>query len=528
MSELTVLVPAEGESWAAFIRRIRATEGELLVVLSASSDHELQESEHDCRALIAALRPFRDRAKIATRNVTIARAARSAEVGIIGSVRELKRALGNHAQATEVLHAFSPSLWRQQLRSRLQAMGLLGMPRVRVWLLIAVSVGLFGFVVLRLLPSVEIVVTPREETISHTANIFLIASGATVELPERVRSLELQPIVVTEKRNIAYDQISKEFIGESASLPINIVNESDESFSLRAGSRLQNQAGMIFRIQNSLYIEAGDSVTVQAIADPEDIYAEVIGDRGNVPAGLKWEFIGLPEVERELIHGENTVAATGGVTDYRTVVQEKDLKSAELKLRDELFGIASQIVDEEILLYNREHPKEVLTRLYYDELTHVAFTGFVLPMQFIGESMTSVPIEGSIVYTAYGYDEQYILELLTDELKIHVEDGKRLLPESVDHDRLVTHVIDYEDDLSWIKLTVDLSGVQQPILDPMTPTGARFAKHVRDQVVGKSREDAQRIVRNLPEVNDAKVSLWPPWQRILPTIPYHITIRVDS
>jgi len=528
MSGLTVLIPADGESWAAFIRRIRMAEGELLVVLPVAADHLLQTSEHDCRALVAALRPLHNRARLATHSVTVARAARSAEIGVIEGVRELKRVMKDHAQSVEVLRAFSPSLWRQQLRSRLQAIGLLGMPRLRIWLLIAVSIVLFGFVFFKLLPSAEIVVTPREETISHTANIFLVLSGATVELPERVRSLELQPIVVTEQRSIAFDQISKEFIGESAHVPLTIINEADESYSFRAGTRLQNQAGMVFRIQSQLFIDAGGETTVDAVADPEDVYGEVVGDRGNVPAGLKWEFPGLPEDERLLVYGTNAESGTGGVTDYRTVVKEEDLHAAERQLRDELLGIASQIVDEEVLLYNREHPQEVLTRLYYEELTHVAFTGFTLPVQFIGEPMLSVPVEGTIVYTAYGYDEQYILELLTDELKTHVEDGKRLLPESVGHNRLVTHVIDYADDLSWIKLTIDLSGVQQPILDPLTPTGARFAKRVRDGVLGKSREEARRILRNFPEVDDVEVSLWPPWQRILSTIPYHITVRVGS
>ncbi len=88
----------------------------------------------------------------------------------------------------------------------------------------------------------------------------------------------------------------------------------------------------------------------------------------------------------------------------------------------------------------------------------------------------------------------------------------------------MAHVIDYADDLSWIKLTVDLSGTELSILDPLTPTGARFAKQVRESVGGISREDALRIIRNLPEVEQAEIALWPPWSRVLPRIPSHISI----
>ena len=90
---------------------------------------------------------------------------------------------------------------------------------------------------------------------------------------------------------------------------------------------------------------------------------------------------------------------------------------------------------------------------------------------------------------------------------------------------LVAHVIDYSDDLSWIKLTVDLSGTEQFILDPLTPAGARFSKKIRELVTGLTTKEALRILRNLPEVDNADIRLWPPWNSSLPRIPAHITIE---
>ncbi|MDD5470230.1 MAG: hypothetical protein PHO92_05550, partial [Candidatus Peribacteraceae bacterium] len=358
--------------------------------------------------------------------------------------------------------------------------------------------------------------------------IFLVLSGSTVAIPERVRTMELLPITVRVDRTLTFDQISREFMGTSARVPMTVINESMEQYSLRKGSRLTNQAGMVFRLQEPVFLDPGDEVTVMAEAEGEDLYGDVIGERGNVPAGLRWDFPGLAEGERRLIYGMNKVAATGGVTDFQTVLKQQDLDVAQRKLRSELLSLASQMVDEEILLYNQEHGDEVLTRLYYDELTVHTFTGFVLPTQFLGEKVSSVPVDGSIVYTAYGYDAQYILTMLADELATHVTEGKRLLPETVKLERLVVHVIDYTDDLSWIKLTVDLSGTEQAILDPLTPSGARFAKSLREMVAGKSVSDARRIIKNFPEVDRVDVSLWPPWNQMLPTIPYHISLTVDA
>jgi len=525
---VTVLTPAEGESWSAFLRRIRGTKDDVIVVLSAVHDEELLASEHDRAALLSLLQSVSSRVRLVTRSRDLVAMAREKGIRVFDHLDDVRRLLAGHPQLSTIIRTLSPALWRQQLRSKLQAIGVLSLPKVRVWVLIAVSIILFGFVIFRLLPSADITVTPRNDTVSQTANIFLVQSGALVDLPDRVRSLELKPIVIRLHRSMTFDQVSREFIGQNARAIMTVHNESSERYTLRSGSRLQNQAGMVFRTQEPIFVDPDQTVHVEAVADPEDVYGEIVGERGNVPGGVRWDFPGLrPETQR-LVYAINAEPASGGVSEYRTVLNQRDVELAERQLKQQLLSTASQMVDEEILLYNEAHPNEILTRLYYDELTRATFTGFVLPLQFVGEPVLSVPVEGGIIYTAYAYDAQYILTRLSDELKTHVESGKHLLPESLRLDRLVTHVINYENDLSWIKLTVDLSGTQQPILDPLTPSGARFAKRIRESVLSLTVDEAKRIIRNYPEVERVNISLWPPWQRVLPRFPYHIRVTISS
>ena len=42
--------------------------------------------------------------------------------------------------------------------------------------------------------------------------------------------------------------------------------------------------------------------------------------------------------------------------------------------------------------------------------------------------------------------------------------------------------------------------------------------------VGLTVDEALRIVRNMPEVETAEISMWPPWSRRLPHIPAHISV----
>lgn len=523
--QLTVLFRRDEESWNVFSRRIRETPGDILVVFSPGEGEALSAKEEERWDFIELLSTQSQRIRLATKQRDLIAAARKRGIRVLDRTRFLRETLGNHPQAGEALRLYSPHVWRQQLRSRLQAMGLLSLPKIRIAVLIGLSSILFLFVFFRLLPSATVTVEPRKDTVTYTANIFLVLSGATVDLPDQVRTMELKPLTIRARHEMTFDQISKQFIGKSARVPMTVKNDAQEPYSLLKGTRVRNEAGMIFRLQEGIDVAPGEEVTVPTVADDLDVYGEIIGKRGNVPAGLKWRFPGLSPEEQRLVYAENRSAATGGTTEYRTVLQESDLDVARKRLEQELLAAAQQGVEEERLLLSSDIDRRYSV-LEYEELTTKTFSGFVLPTQFIGQAVTSVPIEGSIAYTVYAYDAQEILTQLTEELADHVGEGKRLLPETVTADRLIVHVIDYSDDLSWIKLTVDISGTEEYVLDPLSPVGMKFGSTVRSLIAGKSADEAEKIVKNLPEVDDVAVSVWPPWSPIVPILPANITIEL--
>lgn len=523
MEPLTILIPTEGESSSAFLRRTRETAGQLLLLITGL-EPQLKDAT-DRRRFFEACLEVRSRVRLATKRPALLASARVHGFRVIARTAELTALLGaDHPALEEALRVFSPHLWRQKLRSQLQTMGLLSLPKLRIWILILVSAALFLFILFRLLPSADIRVKPRGDTVTHTVNIFLVQTGALSAVPDRVRTMPLKPVIVTITRTLTFDQITREFSGENARVQMKIVNTTSESYSFRKGTRLTNQAGMIFRISEPVTLGPQGKVTVWAEADPVDTYGQIVGERGNVPVGRKWEFPGLPAEEKAKVYAENLQTASGGITSSRTILSKEDIVIAKKQLESELLLTAKQMVDEEKILWNAQHADQQLEMLYYDELTKTQYRDFHLPEEFVGQPVSSVPVEGTIVYTAYGYDTKAVLDLLTAELQAHVREGKRLLSQSLTLSRLVAHVIDYADDLSWIKITVDLSGTEQYILDPLTPTGAQFAKKVREKVAGIPVDEAERIIKNFPEVDSSTISVWPPWSPRLPPIPSHIYI----
>jgi hypothetical protein len=249
-----------------------------------------------------------------------------------------------------------------------------------------------------------------------------------------------------------------------------------------------------------------------------------MGERGNVPAGIKWDFPGLSKEERLLVYAENKAPAKGGKTAYIRVLQKQDLDLAKRTLEEELLSVAKQLVEEQKAIIDARSDSRTLQLLYYDELQKIEYENFVLPTEFLGETVSSIPVSGEVTYTVFGYDQKQVLDMLSAELVQHVDAGKEILTQSLSTDRLVPHVFGYDDDLRWIKLTVDLTGTEQYVLNPLSPAGVRFGKEIRTKVLGLSREEAIRVIKNLPEVEKVDIRLWPPWNTHLPNIPSNIAI----
>jgi hypothetical protein len=519
---VTVLLPEDSESWSVFAERIAATSGEALVVLSGREEDLIRQPE--IRAMFfKELKKHAQRLRIASKHPLITAEARSHGFRVFDRTKHVKLLLTDHPMLTATLRVFSPHLWRQQLTSRLQRMGLLSLPRLRIFSLLGLSVLLFGFVVFRLLPSAEIRIVPRQEPISQTMNVFLAESGAVATLPTRVRMLPLVELDVWAEKQMAFDDISKEFIGNAAKGEFTVTNTAQEVYSLRKGTRFTNQAGMVFRTTESFTVQPGKTTIVKVQADPLDLYGQIVGERGNIPAAVKWEIPGLSPAERKLVFAENKKPISGGTTAYRTVLKKEDIDLAKKKLQEELLASAKAQADDQRQALSAERGGD-LAILEFPALTRIAFSGFVLPTQFIGQSVQSVPVEGKVRYGAYAYDRDAVLALLVGELQSHVREGRRLLNSSLDKARMDVRVIDYADDLSWIKLTVELLGTEEHILDPLSPNGAVFGKHLREKVAGKPYDEALRIVKNMPEVDRVEISLWPPWSRTVPSIPSHVSI----
>lgn len=528
----TVVVADEKASVKTLLSAIRRSAGPFLMVVGQESmvhltDEEIRSLFTDAKALNVDRRLV-----LATKDDRVEAIAETCRWQIVHGISQLKLLLQSHPSSGEAIRAFSPVSWRRDIRSRLQSVGLLSLPKLRIWGLLSFSVLAFVYVFLRLLPSATIHIWSNQESGSFTTNMYMAESGAQLPVSaNRVKMLRLKRLTVKIERTITYDQVSKNFTGTNAKMTVTVSNDSGEKYSLRKGTRITNQAGMRFRLRDDLILDPHSKENAVAIADPIDQYGEVLGERGNVPADIKWDFPGLPENERALIFARNEKPATGGSTSYVNVLTKEDIQGskqhpggARLRLEQELLMVAKQQVEDQRISDNNLNGTSFV-QLRRDDLTKIHYENFQLSESFIGQNVSSIPISGGIEYTVVLYDDNELLSLLRSEVLDRVSSDMIVLSDSLSKDTMSIYVLPpWDDDLRWLKITANLTYTQRYVLNPLTPVGAKFGKYIRDNVLGKTIPEANRIIRNLPEVSKVEINLWPPWTYRLPEIGSSIAI----
>src|SRR3989344_568329 len=134
--------------------------------------------------------------------------------------------------------------WQAWTKYALSRLKILSSHRLSVWVYLGLSALLFGTIVFIALPSARIRIWPKVTLVNHTANVLLTVSGSTFA-QDRQYVLPLLPLHTTTDLTITFDQISKNFLGENARVTMTLINEMEEPYLLRNGTRLVNQAGVL-------------------------------------------------------------------------------------------------------------------------------------------------------------------------------------------------------------------------------------------------------------------------------------------
>jgi hypothetical protein len=395
--------------------------------------------------------------------------------------------------------------------------------------LLVVSVVVFGLIAYVALPGATIMIEPASDVLTKAVNVELERS------PSDARTLKAYSLATETEYTISHMASGIVSEGTDASGNITIFNETDTDWTLVKETRFQTADGIVFRLQSETNVPRSSGVDADGFAIPGSAEAYVLadsldangspsGERGNIEAS---EFFlpGLRESSRENLYAVSYEAMAGGTTAVSALVLEDDLIAARDKLETQLYEKALAALRKEAL--SQSNSLGVTLDLLEDSDVLIYSTAKIdLPYELVGQEMEEFEVTGEMSISGIAYDSDELLALLKTEILAAETPGKQLV--RIDDDSVNVDVMEADNVYLYYKFTAQIQGIEEYEIDPELEGGSQLAKKIKEHIAGKSIEDAENYVQNLPEVNRVEIKLWPGWSPNIPTLPENIRIRSMS
>ena len=146
-----------------------------------------------------------------------------------------------------------------------------------------------------------------------------------------------------------------------------------------------------------------------------------------------------------------------------------------------------------------------------------------LPYELLGQEVDSFEVKGTLKLSGVAYDSDALYELLKTELLSVQTPGKQII--SVDKDSISLSVLEANVPADQYKITAQIQGVEEYEIDADLEGGAELNKKIKEHIAGKTIEEAEAYIQNLPEVNSVEIKVWPVWSPTIPSLPDNIKIK---
>lgn len=404
--------------------------------------------------------------------------------------------------------------------------------RQALTILITIAVLLLILIVYIAVPSATIKISPKSNTISTSANVTLAdaASNQSYLDTHPVNVIASFPAETTVKRTVTYFTTGNKFQGKNATGKITIVNTSKNAWPLIEQTRFQNADGLVYRIQQSVNVPAASlsapgKLEVLVIADEIDANGLIIGERGNITESTKFFLPGLSEANRQKIYGESNEPFTGGETITYKMVSEEDIEAAKGKMEAELINAAEEELQKAVLQMNQERNVQ-LGLLTGNGAIEIGTPNIYIDENLVGQMIESFEVSGDVYVKGIAYSYNELVEILKNKLTLSKSPEKRLI--KIDTDSISLRLVPIEEgaDTTRQKVTATIKGIEQYEISPDRENGRRIIDNIKDHILGKSVEEAENYIQQLPSINKVEISSWPAWSPNVPGVPDNIKVQV--
>ena len=396
------------------------------------------------------------------------------------------------------------------------------------------SIGILCFLISLIIPKATIYISSEKKLVETVVNTNFIKTNSTIEdsLQDHGNNFHLYPIEFYFEDEIEFPVLSKVFEGQPSKGVIMLFNNYPEAITLKKGTRLQTEKGLLFLTDYYVRIpgttkqtdETGNTnlvpgkARVSISANDVDIYQEIIGSKGNIKP-QKLIIPGLTQYMQKFIWGENRTELTGGTTRWRREVQDSDIEAASEKLKNILLEKTNEQIQIFLTEHNAKQEKKLAVLPINDnisqELSKISFNEDIL-----GKNLEYFNIKGKMLIKAFVFFEDSFNKFMQEHIRKKEE--PHMYIDKINFASMIFRK--FQETPTEIRVAVSLQGRQSYKINNETVEGQKFQDTLKAHIKGMKLDQGLKFLRNKAEINKVKIEVWPPMKKSFPLIPDNILI----
>jgi hypothetical protein len=330
--------------------------------------------------------------------------------------------------------------------------------------------------------SATVTIDIQNKTESKTEDITFVVSGAT-DVENNTIAAEFPLVTVDGKDSVA--TTGKKQTGEEAKGTVTIFNNSDTGVTLASGTKITSSNNLDFTTDKPVTVASASGDVFSGTkpgTSSVNVTAAKFGKEGNLPSGTKFTVPGNSDMA-----AKNDNAFSGGTTKDVQVVSQSDLNKLTSQVSKKLQTQAAEEIKKKA-----SGDQDVLPTFISETYTKKSFS------HDVGDQANEVALTAIIDYKGISYKKSDMEDFVSKKLG----EGKL----KVNSDQLTVAGKDLKQKGSNVSGQLVIKAGLIPEINE---------KELANKIKGKSKSQALEITQEIPQLQNASISIFPP----LPFLP---------
>lgn len=379
------------------------------------------------------------------------------------------------------------------------------LPKKALLVFFVAALLLLALVLFFVLPKAEVKLITKKEPIS--TDIQAIASRDISKIDFALNKIPAQVINIDKSKQAKFPVTGERQLNEKAKGVITIYNGySSSPQTLVETTRFLSKDGKLFRTIKTIVVPGAKVQEGKII--PSTIDVEVSADQPGPDYNIGPSDFSIPGFKGTAkytgFYGKSKTPMSGGETGLVKMVTEEDLKQAKDFLSEAVLQEAKEELEQQI-------PAELklLKACFEEEVVEM------IPSHNPGDKAEEFTLEIKVTTRALLFSEAEMKEVVEKNILAQISQDLKIESET-----LKLNYLEAEPDFDkWqVAFKLKAEGTVSEKVD---------IDEIKKEIVGENEIEVRRIFGQIPEIESAKITLWPFWVKKIPRHPSRVQIEVD-